>query len=111
VLPEVVPKPHPSGPAYPVPRKWQEDVQRQLDDNKAAGREPSSRAALARMIGCQPPSLTALLRPGAKQSSLVPKIHKALTWEKPSLPHSRDADPLKARLDDAIQAPEVTRDG
>lgn len=95
-------KSHPSGPAYPVTRKWQDDVQRQLDDNKAAGRQPSNRAELARLIGCKPPSLTALLKPGAKQSSLVPRIHKAFGWAKPGLPRGGDADPAKAKLEEML---------
>jgi len=110
VLRDVVAKPHPSGPAYPVTRKWQDDVQRQLDENKAAGRQPTNRAELARLVGCKPPSLTALLRPGAKQSALVPKIHKALGWEKPGLPHGREQNPIRVRIDEGLDAMDADAD-
>jgi hypothetical protein len=55
------------------------------------------------MVGCKPPSITALMKPGAKQSRLIPRIHKALKLAKPELPAANELDHRHAKLADATE--------
>jgi transcriptional regulator with XRE-family HTH domain len=89
-----VPKkaPGPTGPAYPVKVKWQEEVRARL---KQRG---MSQADLAKLCSCTQPAINAVLRPGAKQSALVPAISKALGMRKPADPSVETTDPVRAEL-------------
>lgn len=42
--------------------------------------------ALAKKLRCAQSSVAEMLAPGAKQSSLVPKVHDVLGWPPPGLP-------------------------
>lgn len=53
---------------------------------------------LAKAVGCTQPAIAWVLRPQAKQSSLVPRIHKALGLTKAEPPSTEAVDPLRAEL-------------
>ena len=89
--------PGPSGPAYPVRAKWQEEVRARL---KARG---MTQLDLAKIVGCTQPAIAAVLREGAKQSALVPAISKALAMRKPADPSIETVDPVRAELADLLE--------
>lgn len=98
VLPEgVAAGSHPTGPAYPVTKRWQAEVERRLDE------KDMSKADLAREVGCKPPSITSLLKPGAKQSRLVPRINKVLQIGM-SDRHAKLAAALESLSDEQVDA-------
>lgn len=78
-------------------RQWQEMVQKRLKDRSM------SQAELARLIGVKPPSITAMLKPGAKQSRLVPRVQKVLGMGRPELPASSVVDDKRTRLAEAFE--------
>lgn len=89
-------KPGPSGPAYPVRPKWQQQVR---DELKA---REWSQNDLAQMVGCTQPAIASVLKAGAKQSALVPRINRALGWKKPAEPGMEITDPERAELADLL---------
>ena len=89
--------PGPSGPAYPVRAKWQDEVRVRL---KAKG---MTQLDLAKIVGCTQPAIAAVLREGAKQSALVPAISKALGMRKPADPSIENVDPVRAELAELLE--------
>jgi lambda repressor-like predicted transcriptional regulator len=85
------------GPAYPIDKEWRDRVNAEL------ATRGWSRAELARQAGCSRTSITEALDTGSTQSTLVPSIHKALSWDPPMMPLlSPDAEEIvgiMARLD------------
>lgn len=65
------------GHAYQITASWQDDVRRRLAELGW------SQAELARRAGIRPPSLTALLKPGAIQTTAMPAINKVLGFPAP----------------------------
>jgi transcriptional regulator with XRE-family HTH domain len=61
-----------------------------------------SQHQLAAIVGCTQPAIAALLRSGAKQSALVPKISKAVGLRKPVDPSSDTIDPVRSELVDLL---------
>lgn len=58
---------------------------------------------LAKAVGCTQPAIAWVLRPQAKQSSLVPKIHKALGLAKVSAPSTEPVSERRAVLDELLE--------
>lgn len=58
---------------------------------------------LAKIVGCTQPAITALLRPGAKQSALVPAVSKAVGIRKPADPGIDSVDPERAELAELLE--------
>lgn len=67
------------GPSYPVNTEWQEAVRSRMRELGI------DQYRLAEMVQCKQPSISALLSPAAKHSTLVPAIHEALAWPPPSI--------------------------
>lgn len=88
------------GPAHPVSAEWKRSVRARIQE---LGIEQNE---LARRVGCAQSSLATLLGPIAKQSSIVPAIHKALGWPPPGVPVGPDAAEL---LDLFVQLPDEIR--
>ncbi len=62
-----------------------------------------SQRDLAKAVGCSQPAIAWVFRPTAKQSSLVPRIHKALGLAKPTPPSTSAVDPLRAEIDEMLE--------
>lgn len=62
-----------------------------------------SQRDLAKAVGCSQPAIAWVFRPTSKQSSLVPRIHKALGLAKPTPPTTQAVDPLRAELDEMLE--------
>lgn len=89
--------PGPSGAAYPITRQWQEAIRARLEEMGWSQQD------LANAVGCTQPAIAWVLRPQAKQSSLVPKIHKALGLVKAVPPATENVDPVRAELADLLE--------
>jgi transcriptional regulator with XRE-family HTH domain len=89
--------PGPSGPAYPITRQWQEAVRARMEELGW------SQYDLAKAVGCTQPAIAWVLRPQAKQTSLVPRIHKALGLTKPEPPSTEAVAPLRAELYEMLE--------
>jgi transcriptional regulator with XRE-family HTH domain len=100
VIDVIVPRktPGPSGAAYPITRPWQEAIRARLDDLGWSQHD------LAKAVGCTQPAIAWVLRPQAKQSSLVPKIHKALGLTKVAAPSTAEVSPVRAELADLLES-------
>lgn len=97
-LSEVAKKsPGSSGSAYPITRQWQEDVRARMLELDW------SQYDLAKAVGCTQPAIAWVLRPEAKHSALVPKIHKALGLAKPATPTVSAVDPERAELYEMLE--------
>jgi hypothetical protein len=81
---------------WPMSEPWKHRVRAELD---AQGRGAQSRLA-EYLGGIDPGQITDILKPEAKNSSLVPGIHRYLGWPEPELvmPPSEDRDGLVAAL-------------
>ena len=84
--------PGPSGPAFPTPARWKEDVRSKMAELGWSQYE------LARAVGCTQPAIAWVLGPQAKQSSLVPRIHKALGLAPVSAPATHAVSPNRVEL-------------
>lgn len=88
------------GAAFPITTEWQDGVRVRMRELGLGQHQ------LAAIIKCKQPSLSALLSPRARHSTLVPAIHAALGWPPPSIPiPSKDLAEIVRLLSD--MPPEV----
>lgn len=74
MLRRVVAHKKPTGPQYPIDAAWKRRLQAALDEKYGNASE------LAREISCTPANISHILKPATKNTSLKPRIHKALGW-------------------------------
>lgn len=89
--------PGPAGPAYPITKPWQDAIRARMAELDWSQRD------LAKAVGCTQPAIAWVFRPQAKQSSLVPKIHKALGLMKLLPPSTESVAPLRAELYEMLE--------
>ena len=70
------------GHAYPVTEEWQGWVRGRIKELEDAG-EIDGQNGLARKAGISKSSLSTTLKKGAKWSTVMPELHKALGWPAP----------------------------
>lgn len=92
-----VPKDYPTGPAYPIDAEWRAKVLARMAEKRIR------RSQLAKLIGCDPSSITILFRPDTVQSRLVPDIHRVLELPPPTATDGSPSEEPNA-LDDELRA-------
>jgi hypothetical protein len=85
------------GQTYTVTPEWQRDVRARL---KAKGMTSKQ---LAKAVRAAPSTVSELLSPTARHSTLLPAIHRVLEWDPPPVPAAPSDDPIPIPSPDAVE--------